>query len=117
MSIGAPASANFCRSRGDTFPFTITFTDSSGSAIDITGFTYLLTVDPDPDPSDATNNLFQNTPVVTDGPNGVITVTLTPAQADQTPDLYFFDLQQTDTGGFVRTVLKGEWEVVQDVTK
>ena len=117
MSIGAPATADFCRTRADTYPFTITFTDENGAAIDITGFTYLLTVDPDSAPADATNNLFQNTPVVTDGPNGVITVTLTPSEADQAPGVYFYDLQQTDTGGAVRTVLKGQWEVVQDITK
>lgn len=117
VAIGKVATAEICRRRGDTYPFTVQFTDSSGTAIDITGFTYLLTVDPSEAPSSNTNNLFQNTPTVTDGPNGTVTVELSSTDADQQPGEYFFDIQQTDSSGRIRTVLTGQWNITQDITK
>lgn len=114
---------NICRKRGDTAPFTITITDDAtpGVPIDITGFSFLLTVDPAQTPDSAANNLFQlgvgTGLVLSDPANGVITVELPIGDADQTPAVYFYDLQQTDTGGFIRTILEGQWEVVQDITK
>lgn len=113
---------NICRVRGDTDSFTVTVQDAAGNAIDITGFSFLLTVDPSEAPEDAVNNLFQlSSPAggiaLSDPVNGEITVTLTAVQADQTPQVYFYDLQMTDTGGAVKTILKGQWEVVQDITK
>jgi len=109
---------NICRKRGDTWPFQITITDTDGVAIDITGDTFLLTVDPSPTPPDATNNLFQLAGVITDAPNGVVEFTLTPSQADQTPATYYYDVQQTEAvSGDIRTILQGEWEVRQDITK
>lgn len=111
-----PTTIDICRIRGDTFPFVLTLKDSSGAAINITGNTFLLTVDPSESPPDALNNLFQNTGVVTDGPNGEVTFTLLTAEADQTPSDYFYDIQMT-SGASIRTVAKGGWQVVQDVTK
>lgn len=107
---------DICRVRADTFPFTVTVTSDGTTAINITGNTYLLTVDPQPNPPDATANLFQMIGVVTDGPNGIVTFTLTGPQSDQTPGVYYYDVQQT-SGGVIRTILRGAWEVVQDITK
>lgn len=112
--------ANICRKRGDTAPFTITITDGT-NPIDITGFTFKLTVDPSSTPTDATNNLFQLSVgdgiTLTTPASGILTVDITALRADQTPTVYFYDLQQTDGSGFIRTILEGEWEVQQDITK
>ena len=115
--MAAVTEVNICRTRGDTAPFTVTVTTDGTTPIDVTGFTFLLTVDPAPNPTDATNNLFQLTGLITDGPNGVVQFSLTAGQADQTPAVYFYDVQMTDTGSIITTILKGEWEVVQDITK
>lgn len=32
------------RTRGDTYPFTVTFRDSAGAVIDLTGASFILTV-------------------------------------------------------------------------
>jgi len=111
-----PQEVDFKVARGDTTPFTVTIT-LAGVAQNITGFTYLLTVDPSIDPADATNNLFQLTGTVTDGPNGIVQFTLTTGQADQTPGTYGCDIQQTDGASAIRTVSRGKWIVQQDVTK
>ncbi len=114
-----PKDITICVTRGDTLPFAFNVKDDSDPAvaIDITGFSFLLTVDPDPNPTDATDNVFQLTGTITDGPNGVVQFQMTPAQADQTPGALFYDLQQTDTGGNIRTLAKGKFEFKQDVTK
>ena len=116
MSSQLPATLDLCRVRGDTFPFTVQIV-VDGTPLDITGYTIVMTVDPSSEPPDALGNLFQNTGVVTDGPNGRVTFTLTALQADQTPGEYFHDMQYTDGGGSIRTFAKGAYEVIQDITK
>ena len=111
-----PVEIDLCISRGDTTPWTFTI-KSNGAPVPITGFSYLLTVDPSDEPADAVNNLFSLTGTITDGPNGVVEFELSAVQADQTPDVYFFDLQQTDGASKLRTIAKGEFEFKQDITK
>ncbi len=107
------------RTRADTFPFTMVFTDKvTGTAIDLTGSTFKLTVDPSPAPADALGNLFTNVPVIVGaGTDGRIRVTLSAGDANQTPAVYFYDIEQIDGASAVRTLVKGQWEVEQDITK
>lgn len=117
MSLADPVEINLCRRRGDTFADEFTLADSNGAAIDITGFSFLLTVDPSEAPADAMDNLFQLSGVITDGPNGVVEFAPTAMQADQTPGTYFYDIQQTNGGGVIRTIIRGEYVIEQDITK
>lgn len=117
MSSQLPATLDLCRVRGDTFPVNFTLTDSAGAAVDITAATFLLTVDPSAAPSDALANIFQIVGTITDAPNGKFQFAISPANADQTPDDYNYDVQMTDSGGSIRTISKGKWQVVQDITK
>ncbi len=112
-----PVAIDLCISRGDTTPWTFTILNSAGAAINITGFSFLLTVDPSDEPTSSANNLFQLTGTITDAANGVVQFELSAVQADQTPSVYFFDLQQTDGAGKLRTIAKGEYEFKQDITK
>lgn len=113
-----PIEINLCFTRADSLPFTFTLTDSvSGAAIDITGGSFLLTVNTDPEPTDASDQVFQLTGVITDGPNGVVEFTPSAANLDQTPGVLFYDVQWTDASSNVRTVIKGEIEIRQDITK
>lgn len=112
-----PDSIDLCRLRGDTFPMEFTVKDSSDVVVDITGATFLLTVDPNPDPTDALANLFQIAGVITDAVNGVFTVTPNATQMDQSPDVYFYDLEMIDGAGLIRTIAKGKFEIQQDITK
>ena len=113
-----PVEVNLCISRGDTAPWTFTILKADGvTPEDITGFSYLLTVDPSDEPTDAVNNLFQLTGIISTGTDGVVQFNLSAGQADQVPAEYFFDLQQTDTAMRLRTVAKGSFEFKQDITK
>lgn len=113
-----PLDLDICVTRGDTTPWTFTIkTGDPAVAVDITGFTFVLTVDPAEEPADALGNLFSLTGTITDGPNGVVEFSMTALQADQLPDIYFFDLQMTDGASALRTIAKGKYEFKQDISK
>jgi hypothetical protein len=111
-----PQNLPISRVRGDTFPFTFTLRDSAGTAVNITGNTFLLTVDTREEPTDASTLVFQATGVVSVGTDGKVTFTLTTPQAATTPGDYFYDLQMT-SGSAIRTVAKSTYTVIQDITK
>ena len=112
-----PGELSICRSRGDTFPWTFTVKDAAGAPVDITGFSFLLTVDPVPDPTTNVNNLFQLSGTITNAPGGVVQFSLSTLQANQNPNDYFYDVQMTDGAGKIRTIARGTFTFEQDITK
>jgi hypothetical protein len=111
-----PAPLNLCRTRGDTFPFTLQI-KVDDVVLDITGFTIVLTVDTREEPPDATTVVFQVSGIISDGPNGKVTFSLSTPNAATTPGDYFYDVQYTDLSSKIRTVARGTWVVSQDITK
>lgn len=104
------------RYRGDTTPITgNAFID--GVALDITGCTFVLTVDPSKAPLDAAANLFSTTGSIVDALTGEIEFPLTDEQADQTPGTYYFDIQLTDGAAKKRTITLDKYIVKQDISK
>lgn len=117
MAVQKPATLNLCRTRGDTFPFTVVVTQG-GTPVNLTGFgAIIMTVDPSAEPLDAANNLFTNTGVITDAAAGKVTFTLSLADSQQTPNEYFHDMQWIDGAGAVRTFARGTYLVEQDISK
>ena len=115
-----------CRKRGDTAPDRITVLDSESTttpqaALNITGFIYTLTInterDPDPGPPEIGNELVQITGTITDAANGEVEFTFSAAQADQVPETYWYDIQQVDASGSIKTIAKNKYIFYQDVTK
>ena len=105
------------RKRGDTYANEFIIKDSAGTVIDITGYSFTLTVDPQKNPTDDSNNLFQLAGNITDGPNGAVEFAPSAVQADQEPGTYYYDLQMTDLSGAIRTVALDKYKFVQDITK
>ena len=114
------------RKRGDTAPDKIFVTDPEtgppATPLDITGFGFKLTVnterDPDPvGPPVVGTELVSIVGTITDGPGGEVEFPWSPGDADQTPDDYFYDIEQTDTAGRILTIAKEEYKFQQDVTK
>jgi len=112
-----PAAIDIAVTRGDTLAFTFAVKDSAGAAQNITGFSFLLTVDPNEDPTTSVANLFQLSGTITDAPGGIVSFSMSSLQADQTPNVYYYDVQMTDGGGKIRTIAKGKFEFRQDITK
>jgi hypothetical protein len=94
--------------------------DPDNTPLDVTGFSFKMTVnteeDPDPGPPIG-SELVSITGTITDGPNGEVEFPWTPAQADQTPEEYFYDIEQTDTAGKILTIAKERYIIQQDITK
>jgi hypothetical protein len=114
---GRPQECDLTRVRGDTFPIRFQIDDEAGVPIDITSYEFLLTVDPQPDPANADNNLFELTGTIDDGPAGEFSFAPSTLQADQTPNTYYYDVQMKDTASAIRTIITGKWIVPQDITK
>ena len=104
-------------SRGDTAALRFQLVDENDAPINISGFSFVLTVDPEEDPEDTSNNLFQLVGVIIDAPTGVYEFAPTAVQSDQTPDEYHHDVQMIDGGGRIKTIQKGKFDLAQDITK
>jgi len=105
------------RKRGDTYAETITVTDTAGTAINITGYTFKLTVDPEKAPATAANNLFSITGTILSAVAGTVEFALSALQADQAPGTYYFDIEMIDGAGRIRTIALNKYVVTQDISK
>lgn len=113
-----PSPVNICMTRGDATPFQFTLTDDAGAAIDISGDSFLLTVDPSADPPNSDNNLFQLVGSLPGGgTDGVVQFEPSAVDTAQPPSTYYFDVQQTTVAGDIRTIVKGEFAIQEDITK
>jgi len=103
--------------RGDNYTQRFTLKDSAGVLVDVTGLSAKLSVNTDATPTDETDQLFEITGVPAGTPaDGYFDFTPDAAQALQTPDTYFYDVQITDGSGNKFTIAAGKWIVVADIT-
>ena len=76
------------RKRGDTYADEITVkSKATGLPINITGYTFTMTLDPEKSPATAANNLYSLTGTIVDAPNGRVEFAPSALQADQTPGM------------------------------
>lgn len=107
--------SDITRKRGDTYP--IVFTVSvNGVPADITGCTFLLTVDPSKAPLDNTANICQIVGVITNPTGGIVSFSPSPANVNFVGK-YYYDIQITDALGKIRTLVMAKFTLVQDITK
>lgn len=111
---------NITIKRGDSYPLTVWIKNSgTQEPVDITGKTFLLTVNSDKNPIDTTTQIFQLTGVV--DPDQVVNkgkVTFTPTILHTaTVGKFYYDIQMTD-GAYIYTITSTySFEIVQDITK
>jgi hypothetical protein len=105
------------RKRGDTAPDEITV------PFDNTGFAYLLTIntakDPEPvGPPIVGAVLVSSIGALTPGPTeSTVSFPFSVANGNQAPGRYWYDIQQTDASGRIKTIAKNEYIFHMDVTK
>ena len=109
--------ATITRYRGDTIADRLLVQDANGVVVNITGYSFLLTVSKDKEPASAANQLFQVAGVLTNALDGKVEFSPTAEQADQTPGKYYYDVQMTNADGKIQTILFGRYTIRQDVTK
>jgi hypothetical protein len=88
-----------------------------GAVVNISGCTFKLTVNSLKDPPSTATQLFTVDGVITSAVAGEVEFSPTSLQADQTPGRYYYDVQMTDGAGAIRTVYKGVYRILQDITK
>lgn len=106
------------RKRGDTYADEITITsEATGTAVDITGYTFKMTLDPSRAPIDGTTKIYEVIGTITNGPAGKVEFVPTLTQSDQIPGNYYYDIQMTDGVGRKRTIALDKYVYQQDITK
>lgn len=111
------STTSWSRFRGDTHPAEFSIQDPAGAPVDLTGWTaFLLTVNAERNPVDATGELAQIGGTITDSAGGIVEF---PGTALGTLDagVVWYDVQATDAATAIRTVSKGRLRVDQDITK
>ena len=70
------------------------------------------------DPTDELTQVFKLTSVIVDAPNGIWQHEPTTGQMDLDPNTdYYYDVEMTDAGGKLRTIIKSTLKIYQDITK
>lgn len=106
------------RKRGDTAPDRLIVLDpATGLAMNITGFSYKLTVNSEKKPTTITNQKASLTGTLVDVLNGIVEFPWTALEADIPPGKYYYDIQQTDSSGRIKTIAKNKYTFWQDITK
>jgi len=98
--------------RGDTKTFTINVPD-----IDITGYTFRLTVKNIDDVAGDDTSALLAVNWDTHINNFETAITLTATQTAFATGTYKYDIQMSNAGGTVYTLIIGEWDHINDVTK
>ena len=108
-----PGTKNFKVDRRADFPIRLTFKDSTGSAIDLTGYTVAAQVY---DESRSTK-YADWTVAYTDRTNGIVDISLTDTQtATFTPSILFYDVLLTEPGGSKNYYLEGKLFISEGYT-
>lgn len=109
--------SNITRYRGDTYADEFIIKNrTTRLPINITGYTFTLTVDPSKDPNDNSNNLFAITGTILNGPEGRVEFVPTEMQADNV-GIFYYDVQMLDSSGRKRTIVSGKYKFSQDIGK
>ncbi len=94
------------RRRGNTYADEITVTsETTGVAINVTGYTFVMHVTTDKAPDAlGTNLLYSVDGVILDAPAGRVEFAPTPVQAAQADGVYFYEVVMTDGAMRTRTI-------------
>ena len=108
--------SDIIRHRGDTRRLIYTIMDADGVAIDITNWTFKLTVNSEENPTDISNQVDQVAGVITDAAAGKVKFTPSSTMVE-TAGTFYYDIEAVDTSGGITTLAKGKFLLIQDITK
>ena len=108
-----PGKKNFTVDRRADFPIRLTFKDSTGSAIDLTGYTVAAQVWE----QTRTTKYADWTVAYTDRSSGIVDISLTDTQtATFSPSILFYDVLLTEPGGNKNYYLEGKLFISEGYT-
>lgn len=114
MALGA--NSDFSMHSGDDLTLSVTVKDAAGAVVDVTGATGVFGIgktDSNGEPKGAP--LAEPVVAVEDGPNGVLSVTIVPANTADLAGDYWYELELTGADTKVSTVLYGTLTVQKDL--
>lgn len=110
---------NILIDQGATYTLALSYKDSAGTAINLTGYTAAMQLRKTV--SSATASLSLSSPsagIVITGATGLINITISSAQTTGLlPDLYVYDLEITSGAGVVTRLIEGSAVVSAEVTR
>lgn len=106
---------NLSHTRGDTWKRNLIFRDSASALIDLTDSTIVMTVKRDPED---VVYVSQSTATLADQVTnkGEASITLAGTDFNTENGKLWYDIQWTDAAGTIITFMKGNFEIVYDVT-
>jgi len=108
-----PGKKNFTVDRRADFPIRLTFKDSTGSAINLNGYTVAAQVYN----QDRSTKFADWTVAYTDRTNGIVDISLTDTQtATFTPSILFYDVLLTEPSGSKNYYLEGKLFISEGYT-
>lgn len=104
--------------RGDDWKIKLNITED-GSIVNITGYTYWLTLKSDIDSVDPGQLQVSTVASGANAVNGIVYITIPHTSTNITAQTYNYDVQQADTSSpiIISTILLGKVKVVKDVTR
>ena len=101
---------------GTTLPIKITIKNADGSAVDITGATFRLTIRETADSDNALVSVVQT--ALTDPTNGITLIEIHAALTDDFDSkTALFDIQYESAEGNVSTIQYGIWTFIKSITQ
>lgn len=108
---------NIERFRGDTIPDEFAVVNENNVAVDITGASFLLTINTLKTPANTATQVLQLVGTLTNPTGGVVQFAPTALEADLPIKKYYYDVQMNTVSGDIHTIAYGTYEIVQDITK
>lgn len=103
--------------RGDDVSISVTFTDSNGDPVDITGATVFFTAKSDIHDADADAVISKEVTSHDDAANGQTTISIADTDTDGLDGIYKYDIQLKDSSGSISSSIAGDLEILLDVTQ
>ena len=108
---------NLVTYRGDDMLISLTFKDSNGVAIDITGWTIFFTIKKTKDDTDAASVYEQDITTIPNPTLGVLQFTIPHTVTQTLTGSYWYDIQVKKLDGTIQTVTNGNINFERDVTR
>lgn len=112
VSSQLPVSVNFSMWKGDTFKKTLTFTDATGNALDLSTAAIKMQIRKKAG-EPVLMSLSINDGIVVSGQNNVVFN----KKIDIEGGTYRYDIEVTYASGVVRTYVSGQFKVLDDITR
>jgi hypothetical protein len=104
--------------QGATYSLALTYKDSNGTAINLTGYTAAMQIRTSYESSSTVVSLTSSSGIVITAATGLLTINITSNQtAALTPGTYVYDLEITSGAGVVTRLIQGSVMVSAEVTR